>query len=147
MNPELVLADTSAWLMALGRLAVPGVVQRLRELIRQNRLATTPIVRLELLAGARSETEFQQLRDQLDGLHLLPINEPEWAEAARLAFDLRRAGKTAPHTDALIATAAKRAGAVLLHADHHFDYIAEITGLAVESLVPLVKKLSSNPGS
>ncbi|MBI4332348.1 MAG: PIN domain-containing protein [Chloroflexi bacterium] len=140
MNPELILADTSAWLMALGRLAVPGVVQRLRELIRQNRLATTPIVGLELLGGARSETEFQQLRDQLDGLHLLPINEPEWAEAARLAFELRRKGKTVPHAHTIIAAVAKRAGVTLLHADHHFDLIAEVTGLTWESLAHLIPK-------
>ncbi len=43
---------------------------------------------------------------------------------------------TIPFTDLLIAAVALESGAVLLHRDRHFDYIASQSALKVESLVP-----------
>ncbi len=141
METELFLADSSVWLMTMGRLRIPAITDRLRALIEQNRLATTSMVRLELLIGARTKVEFEEIEDQLGGLHLLPIEEPQWTEAATMAFQLRRKGRTLNQGDILIAAVARLAGATLLHTDHHFDLIAEqVSGLNTESLVHLIRK-------
>lgn len=141
MSPSLVLIDTSVWVLALNkRVNMPPFRERVDQLLKENRAAITPMVSLELLGGTRSTAEFNRLKSRLEALPQLAIGEKEWQEAARLAFELRRQGKTIPYADILIAATAIRSGASLLHADHHFDLIAETTGLAVDSLVSLVRR-------
>lgn len=140
MNPNLVLIDTSVWLLSLGRSAQPVVKERVRQLLGENRVAITPMITLEILGGARTEEEFNRLKSRLDALHQIPLGKKEWEEAARIAFRLRRQGKAIPHTDILIGTAAIQAQALLLHADQHFALMAESTGLSQESLLPLLQK-------
>lgn len=98
------------------------------------------MVSLELLGGTRTTVEFNRLKSRLDALQQIPIGKKEWEEAARTAFQLHRRGETIPYTAILIATAALSAGATLLHADKHFDMIAEIIELSVESLLPFIQK-------
>jgi predicted nucleic acid-binding protein len=63
-----------------------------------------------------------------------------WDKASLLAFKLRRKGITVPHTDVLIAECAILEGCVLLHADRHFDIIAQHTALTVESYLNIVRQ-------
>jgi len=107
-------------------------------LLRASRVATTPIIRLELLGGTKSTDEFARLKSRLEALHQMPIGDEEWEEAAQIAFHLGRRGKTIPYTDILIASIAIRGNALLLHADKHFDIMAGETGLAVESIISMV---------
>jgi predicted nucleic acid-binding protein len=53
---------------------------------------------------------------------------------------LRQRGKIIPYTDILIGSAAMLANALLLHADRHFDLIAEDSELKVRSLISVVKR-------
>ena len=138
MSPSLVLIDTSVWLLSLGRSAQPVIKKRVSELLEENRVAITPMITLEILGGARTEEEFDRLKSRLDALHQIPLGKKEWEEAARIAFSLRRQGKAIPYTDILIGTAAIKAEALLLHADHHFGMMAESTGLLQESMLPLL---------
>jgi len=48
-------------------------------------------------------------------------------------------GKAISYTDILIGSAAILANALLLHADRHFDLMAEDTDLRVRSLVSVVR--------
>jgi tRNA(fMet)-specific endonuclease VapC len=140
MSLDLVLIDTSVWLLSLGKSVQPVVKKRVSDLLEENRVAITPMITLEILGGARTEEEFNRLKSRLGVLHQIPLGKNEWEEAAWMAFRLRRQGKAIPYTDILIATAAIQAQALLLHADHHFGMIAESTGLLQESLLPLLHK-------
>ena len=102
---------------------------------QRDALATCGVVELELLVGTKSQREFETLGDQLKGLRYLRMEEFDWISAARLAFSLRRSGVTVPYPDLLVATLALRHGAVVVHADQHFDQIAAHSDLRVESLV------------
>ena len=104
-------------------------------LLRQHVVATSGMVRLELLGGARDAPEWSELAVVLGGLHQLPVTEETWDEAASIAYELRRVGITVPFTDILIATIAIHADATVLHRDRHFDLIAQHTPLRVESHV------------
>lgn len=138
MSPELVLVDTSIWIVALARKGPPAIKSRLDRLLKENLIATNPMVRMELLAGTRSVEEFNGLRGRLESLRQLEIGEAEWNQAAELAFQQKRKGKTLPHADIIIAVTAIRNGATLLHADHHFELIAKDAGLVTEDLTALV---------
>ncbi len=138
MNHNLVLVDTSVWIAAMGKRNIPAIRSRITQLGKENRIATNQMVRLELLGGSRSVDEFDSLKKHLDALHQMQIGDEEWGESARLAFKLRRQGKTLPYGDIIIAVTAIRNDASLLHADQHFELIATESALVAESLVHLI---------
>jgi len=135
MTSNLVLVDTSAWILALERGANATARQKIDVLLSENRVAIVPMIYLELLGGVKSQGEFQRLKSRLEALQQIPLAKREWAEAAKLAFELRRKGKTFPYTDILICAAAILHKLVLLHADRHFDIMAEDVLLKVENVL------------
>ena len=132
---EYVLIDTSAWILALRPDGSPEAREEVRRLLESSRAATAGIVMLELLSGTRSQREFRELREELGALRLLDITSATWERAYRLGYDLRRVGLTIPSVDVLIAALALEHECSLLHADRHFDLIAEHHPLSVRSLL------------
>lgn len=140
MQSELFLVDTSAWLLALRKDFVPGAKDRISHLLKEDVILTTGMIELELLSGTRTQKEFQRLKSRLDALLRIETDASLWQTASELGFTLRRKGITIPHTDILIAACARKAGAYVLHADAHFDMIAKVAKLKVESLVKMAKR-------
>jgi len=139
MSNNLVLIDTSVWILVLRKSPLPVARNEVEHLLAENRVAIVPMIRLELLGGTKSLNEFNRLKNRLDALHLIPIDEASWEAAAQLSFELRQRGKVIPYTDILIGSAAILAKCLLLHADKHFDLMAEDTDLNARSLVSVVK--------
>ena len=135
MTNKLVLADTTVWIHFL-RGAGTAVRETLAPLIVSDRLATAPVIVMELLCGAKAQKDFDQLQEDLAALRCLETTPEIWAEASRLAFTLRRKGLTVPLTDTLIATHALHHDALLLHDDRHYDMIAAVTRLKHTWLKP-----------
>ena len=140
MSNNLVLIDTSVWILALRKSPVPVVKNEVEHLLAENRVAIVPMIRLELLGGTKSLSEFTRLKSRLDALHKIPTDEANWEAAAQLSFKLRQHGKVIPYTDILIGSAAILANCLLLHADKHFDLMAEDTDLNVRSLISVVRQ-------
>lgn len=137
---SLVLLDTSAWILALRRDAPPAAKEVVGRLIVEAKAATTGLVVVELLSGTRTDREFQELAAGLSALTRLDPSPETWEQAARFAFRLRREGVTVPATDVLIMTVAWEHGCLLLHADRHFDLMAEAgVGLGPERTQSLLK--------
>jgi hypothetical protein len=136
VRDELYLVDTSIWLEVLppGR-GTPELRERMDLLLAGDVVATTGMVRLELLGGTRTRGEYRRLAELLRALHTLAVTEHMWDTACRVGFELRRRGITVPFTDLLIAAVAMEVDAVLVHGDSHFDSIAQHEPLAVESYV------------
>jgi predicted nucleic acid-binding protein len=127
----VILADTSAWIEFL-RCTGSAVHLHLRTALEQNQqLASTDIVAMEILAGARDDRDRDELRRLLHGCTALPVEGPyDYEHAAELYRSCRRAGETPRNlTDCLIAAVAIRNNAVLLHADADFLTIARHTPL------------------
>ena len=128
------IADTSAWWRFSSLPAELGAL--VKSAMSNDRLWTTPIMRMEILYSARSTSEYIALETELDGFRILR-NDRAVADAAMSAL-----GELAEHsdgyhrvplTDALIAAAAAEHGGVaLLHRDTHFDKLAEV--LAFENI-------------
>ena len=135
MLNNLVLIDTSVWILALRKSPSPLVKDEVAHLLAENRVAIVPMIRLELLGGTKSVDEFNRLKSRLDALHQIPANEANWALATQLSFKLRQEGKAIPYTDVLIGAAAIITGCLLLHVDRHFDLMAEHSNLNVRSLL------------
>jgi predicted nucleic acid-binding protein len=127
------LVDSSIHITVLRRNPPPQLVTRLRELLRQNEAAINEIIRLEVLAGCRTQDQFELISTQLLGFPAMAIDDRVWKAAATLDFDLRRAGLVIGLPDLIIASTATTYGATLIHADSDFERIAQHSALKTES--------------
>jgi predicted nucleic acid-binding protein len=140
MSDNLVLIDTSVWILALRKSPLTSVKDEVEHLLVENRVAIAPMIRMELLGGTKSSSEFNRLKSRLAALHQIPADEANWELATQLSFKLRQQGRVIPYTDILIGAAAIITGCLLLHADRHFDLMAEDTNLNVKSLISIIGK-------
>ena len=143
MPNNLFLVDTSAWLFALRKDFMPEVKDQIDHLLKENAIITTGIIKLEILGGTKTQKEFQRLKTRLDALDMVETDTALWEEAYGLAFKLRRKGITVPYTDILIAACALRTESTVVHADAHFDLMANHVSLKVESFVQIVRSLAN----
>ena len=127
----MTLVDTSAWvefLRATGSTAHLAV----RDLLDQDTpMHTTDVVVMELLAGARDDEHWAQLRRLLGRCEHLPVEGlADYEAAAALYRTSRQAGETVRAlTDCLVAAVALRAQVPVLHDDRDFDVLARHCGL------------------
>lgn len=133
------LIDTSAWILALRKEGSLRARDEIDRLIAENRAATAGIVKLELLAGTKTEKEYKELKEDLEALIQLEITSKTWESASHRAYILRRKGITVPSTDILIMTIAAENGCHLIHADRHFDLMTkEGMGLSPSMVISLL---------
>ena len=132
------LADTSAWIWTR-RIGGP-LRQQFDEKLIDGEIATCDMVRLELLYSTRNSAEFDALRRDLEALPDCPIGKTEWQRALHVYHQLAQQGglhhRSVRHPDLLIAAAAETANLPILHYDHHYRRIAEITHQPTHWLAP-----------
>lgn len=116
----------------------PCIKERVAKTLTESEVAITGIIALELLGGAATEKEYERLKVRLDALHYMETSKTQWDNAARLAFNLHRKGVSVTYIDILIAEAAIREDAILVHADSHFETIAKHSALRTENLTSLI---------
>jgi predicted nucleic acid-binding protein len=134
----VIVVDSSAWIELL-RATGSAVDQALTELLLSGAsLASTEIVWLELLAGARTKQEERSLRTGPLETPVLALGGLRGYEAAaELYRACRRAGETVRKlTDCLVAVPTIAAGAELLHADSDFEILARHSPLRLFPLAP-----------
>lgn len=128
-----ILVDTSAWVEFL-RGTGTDTHRRVRRLIEDEAiLATTDVVLMELLAGARDDGHRDGLKRLLRRCEFLPTEGPaDYEDAAEVYRACRSAGATVRRlTDCLIAAVAIRHRVPVLHRDADFDAIARRLPLEV----------------
>ncbi len=140
-SSQPTLIDTSAWILALRRGDSSQAKDEVDRLIVENLAATAGIITLELLSGTRMAREYRELKEDLEALIQLEITAKTWEGAAHLAYKLKRKGVTVPSADVLIMAIAVENGCSLLHADRHFDLMAEQgIGLPPQGVRSLLKE-------
>jgi predicted nucleic acid-binding protein len=94
-------------------------------LLDENRVHINGIVVTELLTGARSAVEVDNLSSALAGLKLVPSDRASFESAGRNGFALKKKGISVPLSDIIIATDCIDHGLVLIEADRHFAAISD----------------------
>jgi predicted nucleic acid-binding protein len=135
LRSDLLLIDSSIWVRYLRRGADPAMVLQVRNWLDAGRVATTDVIKLELLPACRSEQEYLRLNTTLDALHCLSSEDTVWSTASWNGFALRRVGVIVPAMDLLIATVAQQFGVELAHMDHHYELMAPHLALRTISLL------------
>ncbi len=127
----MILVDSSAWIEFLRATGSPAHL-RLRSALEQGgALASTDVIVMEILAGARDDADRDRLRRLLYSAEFLAVEGPADYEQAAELYRACRAGGETPRklADCLIATVAIRNGAELLCEDADFAAIARHTPL------------------
>lgn len=127
------VADTTV----LNRLNHPTVRAATRPLIKRGLLHRSTMSDLEIGFSARNAPEWDAFQDVLQFCPVEPITASHFDTAkqtqrALAARGLR--GRKLP--DLLIAACARMAGLTVLHYDHDYDLIAEVTGQPTEWVAP-----------
>ena len=130
---NIYLLDSSIWIQVLRFNPAATIQNRVDRLLKENAVAIMPIVKVELLGGAKNNATFERLNKRLDSLICLDIGPKLWDETCRLAYNLRRSGITVPYIDTIIAATAIHHDTILLHLDKHFDMIASNSSLKAEN--------------
>jgi predicted nucleic acid-binding protein len=133
----VILVDTSAWVAFLRRTGTPACHRVHALLSSSDPIATTEVIVMEVLAGARDEMHLQQLRRLMLRCDLLPLHGlTDYEAAAGLYRTCRRVGETIRKlVDCLIAIPAIRTGAAVLHEDRDFDAIARHSSLQIARMM------------
>lgn len=84
------------------------------------------VIRSELLHGAYSEKNLNEMSSELDLITEVNIDENEWDAFGRFLYNLRINGLTVPYPDALIAYTSIVFDAPVLSKDKHFKLIQVI---------------------
>ena len=121
----MILVDSSAWVEFL-RGTGSRAHLHLRSALQEDGLASTDVILMEILAGARDGEDRDRLRRLLFGLDFLAVEGPADYESAAELYRLCRRGGETPRklSDCLIAAVAIRNGAELLCEDADFLAIA-----------------------
>ena len=132
----MILVDTSVWIDVL-RDQNGALVATFRDRVGSEICLLCRFTQLELLQGAKNESEWENLDEYLSSQYYLEVSEITWREAARIYFELRRKGITINSPiDCCIAQMAIESGALLLHRDEDFERIAQIRPLLSERFDP-----------
>lgn len=124
------LADTSV-LSRIGR--SPELADRIKDLRRSGSLWTCDMVSLEVGYSARNDAEWRSLHEVQAALPQAPVNVATVARAIEVQGVLARHGHhRVAVPDLLIAASAEEASVAVLHYDHDFEAIAQVTRQPVE---------------
>lgn len=128
----MILIDTSAWIEFLRDTGSP-ICDEVDRLLADDVAVCDP-VRMEVLAGARSEAHLGQLRGLLARAVVLPTGPADYETAAAMYRTCRARGETVRRLiDCLIGAVAMREGIPVLHADADFDALARHAGLQIHT--------------
>lgn len=129
----MTLVDTSAWIEFF-RATGSDANLRLREMIQgRANLATTEVVHMELLAGARSARELTAIGGALSICEMLPMAGLDDYEAAAAIYRQCRGAGITPRqlNDCVVAAVAYRNDVPVLHHDRDFEMISSVFPLRI----------------
>jgi predicted nucleic acid-binding protein len=134
VSPLRFLLDTSALVRLLRQAPVRA---RWEEQITAGIVGICPITELEMLHTARSKADRDELVDLLSAAFCwIPMPDRAFSRATEVQAELTSRGthRSAGPVDLLVAAAAELNSLVLVHYDHDFDRIAEVTGQGMSRL-------------
>lgn len=122
----MVIIDSSAWIHFINQPASPEG-RAVRALVERGEAVMVGIVLSELLQGAQSQRDAEELKYVFNGLPYIECQQTTWIRAAELSREMRQKGQAVALTDLLIAALALEHGHLVYTLDVDFQRIPEIT--------------------
>jgi len=128
LSDERVLIDTSVWI-AFFRNTSPELSEKVDKLISNAEVCVPQIVIAELIQGSKSDREITTIESFVDAFTIVGQTEDTWVEAGKLAYNLKKKGKTINLADCYIAIIAQEQGCKVYTLDEHFKVIQKSIGI------------------
>ena len=128
------LIDKSAW----ARLHHQSVIEKWQVEVTSGRVAVTGIGMLEILISSTSTRDFTEGRFELMGMPRVAVTEQIIDRAIDVQGEMvgRGTHRAPSPADLILAACAEVNGLSVLHYDHDFDLIADVTGQSMEWVAP-----------
>lgn len=123
MENQVVLIDTSSWIEALRSDGQASIRKKVLSLMTSGAAAWCDMVAVELWNGARGHYEKQKLAELEREIICLDTTSEVWKIAKILAQKCKKAGKTVPSADLIIAACALHHRVNIEHCDTHLEFI------------------------
>jgi len=131
MSDNRVLIDTSVWIGYFKNTSAE-LCERVEAMMSEAEICVPKIVLAELLQRSRSEREIRTIENFFGAFTIVDQGEHSWVSAGKLAYQLRKKGKTVNLADCYIAVIAHEQECPILTLDEHFKDIRE--GIAITLL-------------
>ena len=128
MSAERVLVDTSVWIEYF-RNPESEAATILDGILDDHEVFVPKIVLAELMQGAKSGKEISIIGDFFEAFHVIDQSNETWPKAGRLAYDLKKKGKTISLLDCYLAVLAKENSCAIFTLNRHFKEISDIVGI------------------
>ena len=129
----ILLADTNVFIKYWRALAksrknesVAKELATYKQIMSVHELVTCGVVRAELLHGATSEKNYQQMNEALSRVASKDLDGADWSELGHQLYLYRTNGFTVPFTDAVIASIAMKYDIPVWANDKHFDMMKSV---------------------
>ena len=99
---------------------------KLKNVFKKNEISTCGVVMAELLRGAGSEKQFNQLKKAMECFEFIHFEKTDWDNLGLMLYNLKVNGIAVPFQDAMIALLAIKSGCFLWTTDKHFPLIQTI---------------------
>ena len=130
MSAERILIDTSVWIEYLRDKSSP-VADKMDQILSEDDVFVPNIVIAELIQGAKSSKEISVIKDFLDAFHIIDQREDSWIKAGKLAYDLKKKGKTIHLVDCYIAVIAQEYKCKIFTLNRHFKEIKKSVDISL----------------
>jgi predicted nucleic acid-binding protein len=127
---SLSVVDSSAWISFLRGDAV--AIRRIDPLLAIGTVAVAGPIVAEVISGAGTRAEFDQLKDLFEGLERLADPPDLWDRVAEARYAIARKGHQASLVDLAISLACIGGGHTLVTRDQDFRAISRVLPLEVE---------------
>ncbi len=107
------------------------VATALDNILDYQEVCVPKIVLAELMQGAKSAKELAIIQDFMDAFHVIDQSGETWLKAGRLAYDLKKKGKTVHLLDCYLAVIAKEHSCTIFTLNRHFQEIKDIAGISL----------------
>jgi predicted nucleic acid-binding protein len=130
MSAERILIDTSVWIEYF-RDESSTVADKVDQILSEDNVFVPKIVIAELMQSSKSEKELSVIRDFLDAFQIIDQKEDSWIKAGKLAYDLKKRGKTIHLLDCYIAVIVKEFNCKVFTLNRHFTEIQKILKISL----------------
>ncbi|MBI1870619.1 MAG: PIN domain-containing protein [Chlamydiae bacterium] len=121
-----VLVDSSVWIDFFRKKSSPEG-EALDRLLEENRVCTVDLIKVEIVGGAKTLQQFEDLKSYFDALPLLEEPQGLWENMMHLQFNLHRKGiQGVGIPDLMIAVMAQTYHKVIFTRDHDFKRIRNV---------------------
>lgn len=128
MSAEKILVDTSVWIEYF-RDAESEVGAALDSILDDHEVFVPKIVLAELMHGAKSNREISVIGGFLEAFQVIDQSGETWLKAGRLAYDLKKKGRTVHLTDCYLAVLALENDCQVFTLNRHFEEIEDLAGI------------------